>query len=281
MEPNFKIIQCNRVNVPPVILHDKLRKHSVDILGKFFLGIFLLFLIKEALPEIISVFVPTTMADVIAHYNPSVDMSIIERMPSIPVCVYIYALMFNGMFNLGESLFCLTVIRNKKVEIHALWEGISYYFKTLLLFIVQTVIISFWSFFFLIPGIIAAINFSQSFLILADNPEKNLFECLIESKLRMRGNRKMFITYLVSFLPYILLGAIIPIAAGLLLNIDNNTMMGHFITVGLNAPLYLAIGYWNLGKTLFYELLITGGFEKFKYKAQDVFRQPQVNNGEM
>ena len=208
----------------------------------------------------------------------------IEMLPKIPVCLFIYALLFNGVFNMGEALYCLTVIRSRQVDYRALWEGFGFYFKTLGIFIAQTIIIAFWSMCFLIPGIIAMINFSQSFFILADNPDKNIFECMLESKIRMRGNRKMFIVYLISFLPYILLGMIIPIAGQMLFNIDASTVEGDFIMLGLNAPFYMAIGYWTLGKTVFYELLMTGGFENFKYKDQDVFRQPydmsNINRGE-
>lgn len=284
MNEKFKLIQCHRVAVPPVILHDKLRKHSVDILGKFFVGIFFLFIAQEIIPETVSLAFPTTVADVIAHFEPDATPEMIAMLPKIPVCVYIYALLFNGVFNMGEALYCLTVIRSRQVDYRALWEGFGLYFKALAMFVAQTLIVAFWSMFFLIPGLIALINFSQSFFILADNPEKNIFECMLESKIRMRGNRKMYIVYIISFLPYILLGMIIPVAAQMLFSIDTSTVEGDFIMLGLNAPFYMAIGYWNLGKTVFYELLMTGGFENFKYKDQDVFRQPydmsNINRGE-
>lgn len=256
-----------------MILHDKIRKHSVDLLGKFFLGFFILFMMQEVVPEIISLFLPTTVPDVIAHFNPGMSPEIIAGMPKIAVCTYIYALLFNGVFNLAEALFCLTVIRSREVDFKAIWEAFSFYFKTLALFVCQTIIIAFWSMFFIIPGIIALLNFSQSFYLLADNPDKNIFECMLESKLRMRGNRKMYIVYFISFLPYVLLGMLFPIVAQMIFGIDTSTVMGDFIILGLNAPFYLALGYWSLGKTVFYELLMTGGFENFRYKAQDVFRE--------
>lgn len=278
MTPDFKYIKCYRVNVNPALAHDKLRKHAAEILGKFMMGIFLLFIIENVVPEIIGLFLPTTLADVIAHYSHGINPAVLQTLPRVPVCCYIYALLFNGVFNLCESLYCLTLIRSREVDYRALYEGFGYFFKTLGMFVAQTIIVSFWAMFFIIPGVIAAINFSQSFFILADDPDKNIFMCMAESKLRMRGNRKMFIIYLLSFLPYVLLGAMPAIAVGLLCKIDPTTMSGLCINLALNAPLFCGIAYLSLGRCVFYELLLNGTFQQFKYKGQDVFRENISND---
>ena len=273
MPPEFKYIKCYRVNINPAVAHDKLRKHSADLLAKFMMGIFLLFIAENVIPELIGLSFPTTLADVIAHYNKGLSPQMIQALPKVPVCCYFYAFLFNGVFNLCEALYCLTLIRSRVVDYRALYEGLGLYFKSLLLFIAQTVIITFWSMFFLIPGIIAAINFSQSYFILADDPEKNVLMCMAESKIRMRGNRKMFIIYIISFLPYVILGAMPALVVGLFANIDPTTMIGLCITVALNAPLFCGIAYLSLGRCIFYELLLNGKFEQFKYKGQEVFRE--------
>lgn len=279
----MEIIQCYRVNVHPALLHDKLRKHSQELLIKFIMGYFLLFVAQEVVPQIIGLGIPTTIADVIAHFEQGIDTTLLQRLPRIPVVAYFYAMLFNGVFNLGEALYCLTAIRSKEVDYRALFEGFSFYFKALGLFLAQTAMIAVWSMCLLIPGIIVAINYSQAFFILADNPEKSIFICLAESKLRMRGNRRMFIGYLISFLPYIIVGALPALLAGFFIDVDPNSINYTLINVALNAPFFCALGYVSLGRCTFYELLMTGSFANFKYKGQDVFREPidinQVNNG--
>lgn len=283
MPPKVEIIQCYRVNVHPLLLHEKIRKHSKDFLVKFLMGFFLLYLAQEAIPEIIGLFVPTTIADVIAHFERGIDPVLLQNMPRMAVSGYIYALLFNGAFNLGKALYCLTAIRSREVDYRALTEGFSFYFKALGLFIAQTAMIAVWSMCLIIPGIIVALNYSQAFYILADNPDKNIFVCLGESKLRMRGNRRMYIGYLISFIPYIVVGALPAILAGFFLDMDPNSITYTIVSIALNAPFFCSFGYVALGQCTFYELLMNGSFANFKYKGQDVFREPvdmnQENNG--
>lgn len=274
MAPKVEIIQCYRVNVHPALLHDKLRKHSQEFLVKFIMGFFLLYLAQEVIPEFIGFFVPTTVADVIAHFEKGFDPVLLQRMPRMAVAGYIYALLFTGVFNLGKALYCLTAIRSREVDYRALFEGFTFYFKALGMFIAETAMIAVWSMVFIIPGIIVALNYSQAFYLLADNPDKNIFVCLGESKLRMRGNRRMYIGYLISFLPYMILGALPAILGGFFLNIEPNTIGYTLVSLALNAPFFCAMGYVALGQCTFYELLMTGSFANFKYKGQDVFREP-------
>lgn len=280
MPPKMEIIQCYRVNVHPALLHDKLRNHSKDFLVKFIMGFFLLYIAQEVIPEIIGLFVPTTVADVIAHFEHGIDPTLLQKLPRMAVAGYLYAFVFNGVFSLGEALYCLTAIRSREVDYRALFEGFGYYFKALGLYIAKTAMIAVWSMCFIIPGIIVALNYSQAFYIFADNPDKNIFVCLGESKVRMRGNRRMLIGYIISFLPYIIVGALPALLVGFFINIDPNSLSYTVLSVALNAPLFCALGYVSLGMCVFYELLMTGGFANFKYKGQDVFREPVDLNQE-
>lgn len=280
MPPQLELIKCYKVNVHPVLFHDKLRKHSQEFLIKFIMGFFLLYIAQEIIPVIIGLFVPTTIADVIAHYEQGIDPVLLQKMPRMAVAGYFYAMLFNGVFNLGEALYCLTAIRSREADYRALFEGFTYYFKALALFLAQTLLIAVWSMCFIIPGIIVAINYSQSFFILADNPDKNIFICMAESKLRMRGNRRMFIGYLISFVPYLLVGALPAILAGFFIDMDPNSLNYTILSIALNAPFFCSLGYLSLGRSLFYELLMTGSFNNFRYSGQDIFREPVDVNQE-
>jgi len=65
-----------------------------------------------------------------------------------------------------------------------------------------------WSLLFVIPGIIKAISYSMAYFVLADNPELSAKEALDESKRITSGHiGDLFVLYL-SFIPWVLLGAI-------------------------------------------------------------------------
>ena len=83
--------------------------------------------------------------------------------------------------------------------------GMNYYLKTLGVYALQTVVIGFWSMFLIIPGVIAALNFSQAFFILADDPEKSITQVLAESKIMMYGNKMNYLRLLIYYIPYIML----------------------------------------------------------------------------
>lgn len=264
------------VTESPYLIQDKIKKHAADTLPKFLLGICFLMIIENWLPYLFSLAFPTTVADVIAHYNSNIDAQMLQALPKIPVFLYIYALIFNGVIKLGEALFTLTYIRNRTLEFKALFEGIKFYFKAFILYLIQIIIISFWSMFFLIPGIIAALNFSQSFYLLADDPSKTIINLLLESKIRMKGNRLTYLKLIVSYLPYILLGLIPSLAIDFIVEVDITTMKGLGIDLLVNTPFYIAMAYLMIGQCVFYELLISKGFSNFRYKGQDAFRDELI-----
>lgn len=257
----------------PLRIISKCKSHSKGTLAGFLLGNCLLFAVMNWVPDVLSLFFPATNMDLFSAYTDA-DPSILSRLPATPLVVFIYLMLFSGVFKLGECLFALTYIRNRQVDLRALAEGLNYYFKALGVFLLQTVIISFWTMFFIIPGIMAALNFSQAFYILADDPDKGVAEVLAESKMMMYGNRMNYIRLLICYIPYIMI-AYIPafliadLAAGAALN-QTAVLILSMIS---DIPLFIAYGYVRMGQTVFYELMLNKGFSDFRYAGQDAFRE--------
>ena len=90
----------------------------------------------------------------------------------------LYSLVLAGAFNYGIALFLLTFFRTKKTDNKLLFEGFAMIGKTILLNLVITLFTVLWTLLFIIPGIIAAIRYSQSFFILADHPEYTVMQCI-------------------------------------------------------------------------------------------------------
>jgi len=117
----------------------------------------------------------------------------------------IYSLLVSGAFTFGITVYFLDLVRESKSDIGQVFSGFGYYFKTLLLFVVMSIFILLWTLLFIIPGIIAAFRYSQAFYILADDPSKDIMQCLKESKELMKGNKTKYLCLQLSFIGWYLL----------------------------------------------------------------------------
>ncbi|MDK0619245.1 DUF975 family protein, partial [Clostridium perfringens] len=86
-----------------------------------------------------------------------------------------------------------------------LFSQFKIFFKALGLFILMGIAIILGTLFFIIPGIIVALMFSQAFYILAENPNKGIFECLEESSNLMHGYKWELFVLQLSFIGWELL----------------------------------------------------------------------------
>jgi uncharacterized membrane protein len=263
-----------KIKEEPMDILRRCRRHSKGTLAGFLAGICLLYFFMNWVPEILGIFIPQTNIDLLLHYSTSANREMLEKMPGTPLVMIIYAGLLNGAFRMGECLYTLTYIRNKKRDCRALFEGFAIYGKVLGLFIMQTVIIGFWAMFFIFPGILAALNFSQSFYILADDPSKGITQVLAESKLMMMGNRFAYIRVLLTFLPYYFAAYLPAMVFSYFVSADTlgNTVYTAAL-MALELPVFMSYGMIDLGRCTFYELLINKGFENFRYAGQDAFRE--------
>lgn len=259
----------------PKVIIQKCRNHSKETLKSFLIGSCIIFIIMNWIPEILGMFFTKSYVEVLSQFV-YIDPQLIIKLPQIPVILYFYALFFNGVLKLGEALYTLTYIRNKRVEYVAIAEGFKFYLKALGVYIAQLFIISIWSILFIIPGIIAAINFSQAFYILADDPKKGVFRVLFESKFMMMGNRMNYFLLLINYLPYLLIGYFPSIVLSWIpgLNFSNPITVMMFLISAI--PLYAARGYLAMGRGVYYELLKEKGFENFRYSGQEAFREDKT-----
>lgn len=251
----------------------KCREHSRGMLGRFLIGIVVIYVLLNWIPEFLSLAYPFSVTDLIIKKG-IIDQSMASQFPTTPaIIMYAYAMVFNGVLKLGEMLYVLTFMRNRKVEYGALAEGFRFFAKAMLVYIVQTLIIAIWTMCFVIPGIFAALNFSQSFFILADDPDKGVFEVLSESKLRMLGNRMTYLKFIIMYIPYLLIAYLPAVVIAQIGSINTTVMPGMLIYLVVEIPLFCAYGYLALGQSVFYELLICEGFDNFRYAGQDAFRK--------
>jgi uncharacterized membrane protein len=107
----------------------------------------------------------------------------------------------------AQQKIYLNLTEGEKPDVNVLFSFFSSLKECAILMLLISVKTLLWSLLFYIPGIIAALRYSQAFYILADNPGMTATEAIEESKRMTDGHKwDLFVTGL-SFIGWALLGA--------------------------------------------------------------------------
>lgn len=99
-----------------------------------------------------------------------------------------FQLLVGGPLAISFSYFFLSLSRNKTVEIGDMLKGFDKNFlNSVLATVLVTVYVLLWAILLIIPGIIAALSYSQVFFILVENPSMSAFDAIAKSKAMMEG----------------------------------------------------------------------------------------------
>ena len=97
-------------------------------------------------------------------------------------------LIIAGPLHLGISFFSLNISRNHEARFEQLFDGFKINFgKAIGTYLLMMVFILLWTLLLIIPGIIAAISYSMSFFILADDENITPMDAIDKSKRMMYG----------------------------------------------------------------------------------------------
>lgn len=119
----------------------------------------------------------------------------------IPLVGQIVSMLIAGPLVLGAAILSLNISRGQEVEVGQIFNGFNDFGRALLAYILMAIFILLWALLLLIPGIIAAISYSMTFYILADNPSVTANEAINMSKKMMYGYKmKMLGLSLMFFL---------------------------------------------------------------------------------
>lgn len=124
-------------------------------------------------------------------------------------------LVMDGPIMLGVAFIYLRFIRKEKYEYDDLFDGFKHFGSACITYLVMIVFILLWAVLLIIPGIIAALAYSQTFFLLADNPSLRPLEALKKSKEMMMGYKWQYFRFICRFIPWLIL-AVIPLCIGLL-----------------------------------------------------------------
>lgn len=128
---------------------------------------------------------------------------------NIEIILDLSSLLLSGVLTLGISKFLLNLTKkDSSAKFTDSFSGFNVYFKTLGLNILLGIIIGIGTIFLVVPGLIFALMFSQTFFILSEDNEKGIIQCLSESREMMIGYKFDYFVLMLSFLGWWLVSAL-------------------------------------------------------------------------
>ena len=205
------------------------------------IGMFLYYLMTSTIPQLLEQLMP------FAAYNYYYEA--LGEVVNISYVSNLYSFVLSGAFAMGLSSFLLAFFRRKDGNPAHIFNGFEFFVKAFALSLVQGIFIFLWTLLFIVPGIIAAIRYSQAFMILADDPKKGVMEVIAESKMVMTGNKSRYFALLLSFIGWALLAVIpvsfLPVPSGI---------FGIAADLIYAIPYFFFLAYIHVTRTVFYDL---------------------------
>ena len=152
----------------------------------------------------LAVFVCTVLIN-----GPGLIVYYLSGSQTVSTIVELYSLFVTGPLTLGLSNYYLQLFRGTaEPGMGSFTDKMPYLLNAVALYITEAALIFLWSLLLVVPGIIAAIRYSQAFYVLADAPETRPIECIRQSNRLMLGNKGKFLLLQLSFIPWLILAAI-------------------------------------------------------------------------
>jgi len=120
----------------------------------------------------------------------------------------IASLIITGPLVVGYYIAILALIRNKEIRIEQLFEGFSTFIECMCAYLLMLLYIVLWMLLLIVPGILAALSYSMTMFLIADNPSMGARAAINTSKEMMHGNRWKLFCLLVRYLGWFLLGIV-------------------------------------------------------------------------
>lgn len=179
-----------------------------------------------------------------------------NSIPQMSALSAIWLLLITGAMQLGLMIYFLASFRGHNVVPKDVFLGFERFGKALGLLLFQALFIYLWTMLFIIPGIIAAIRYSQAFFVMADDPNKSIRQCMDESKSMMRGNKMKYFLLMLSFIGWMIL-CTLPggFLSGIVNTLTSSTVAAAAVSV--ISSLFMAPVYTYVFSTCagFYEIL--------------------------
>lgn len=133
----------------------------------------------------------------------------------IPKAGAIGLYIIEGPISVGLAIFALTLSRGQNPRLPQIFEGFQRFGVALGAYLLMVLFILLWLLLLIIPGIIAAYAYSQTFFIIAEDATIGPLQAIRQSKAMMRGNKWKYFCLNLRFLGWLLL-CVLTLGVGLL-----------------------------------------------------------------
>ena len=130
---------------------------------------------------------------------------IIIAVNNIPLIGSLASLVITGPLALGLVWFSIDLAKNNEAKIEVIFDGFKEFTKATGAYLLMILYIIGWTFLFIIPGIIKAISYSQTFYILSDDTSIGSEEAIQKSMQMMDGHKLQYFLLGLSFIGWMLL----------------------------------------------------------------------------
>lgn len=127
---------------------------------------------------------------------------------AIPVLGWIANLLISGPLTVGAAILYLNLARGTEPAVGQLFDGFRSFANALSAYLLVFLFVVLWALLLIVPGIIAALSYAQTFYILADNEKMDAFEAIRKSKAMMEGNKMKLFLLGCRFIGWFLLGIV-------------------------------------------------------------------------
>ncbi len=127
---------------------------------------------------------------------------------AVGVIAGIALLVVGSAIEQGHNVYYLDLLRREPAGVPTLFSRFKYIGKAFGLRMYMMLFVFLWSLLFVVPGIIAAYRYAMATRILAEDPSKGIRQCVEESKAMMYGNKGRLFGLHMSFIGWVLLGAL-------------------------------------------------------------------------
>ena len=129
----------------------------------------------------------------------------VQLLNEIDSFLAIVSIIIAGPMALGYTSFSLNISRNKEAMVEDVFSGFQNFGTSLGAYLLMLIFIFLWSLLLIIPGIIAALSYSMTFYILADDPSIKPMDAIDKSKAMMQGNKWKYFLLNIRFIGWAIL----------------------------------------------------------------------------
>lgn len=123
--------------------------------------------------------------------------------------LFIFSVLISAPLMVGVAMFYLALSRGETPEVFSIFKYFNNRFATYLFaYVISIVKIILWSILLIVPGIIAALAYSQLFFILAEDNSIKANEAIEKSKKLMMGNKWKYFKLVLSFIGWFILSVL-------------------------------------------------------------------------